>query len=207
MERTKLIVGHASDLHGDYSPLLSAEKPDLWVCSGDMFGAETVKGQHEHFDYHLPTIKRGLRGAPVLVINGNHDRICWGDKLREHGIVAVNITEAPIEYMGLRWAGFREVPEINGMFVGEESAEGLTARYTRVLDQDFDVLVTHSPSHGIFSERAWGVHGMADAILSRARGPLLAHLCGHHHVTGGQTVTLRTTLFSNAARAVNLIKI
>lgn len=197
-----MLIAHASDLHGDFEHLLAAPTPDIWVFTGDMFGAEYADEQYEDFRINSQVILDGIRGKPCLVVNGNHDRICWGDRLRAFGVNAQNISETATNYFGLTWAGFREVPPINGMFVGEEAPANLELRYKRVLSQNFDILCTHAPSHGIFSERSWGIKGMADEILKKGV-PLKAHLFGHHHLTGGQTVKIRDTLFSNAARAVN----
>jgi Icc-related predicted phosphoesterase len=208
-------VLHSSDLHGGYKTLLVSHANtdfDIWIDTGDFFpnGARPFSGRpvegKSEVSYQTRWLQYGsvhhritawLRGRPALIMPGNHDFISLAEALRKAGADARPITPSGVECLGLRWAGFREIPWIHGAWVGE------TFDFTQVINDTWatapDVLVTHGPPAGILDEEAgYGNPALTSALTHRPHR-IQAHFFGHTHVNGGQTAHELGVLFVNGA--------
>lgn len=203
-----LHIAHFSDAHGTAVSLLgSTPTPDVWVSSGDFFpnasrGNLAVEPpfQTKWLATNGAKIRAAFRGKPVLVVNGNHDFIPLTPALRDLGVDAIDIPLDGLDYMGFRWAGFREIPYIRGEWAGESYQDVLGALVDRAFAADPDILVTHAPPSGILADE-WGIHPLTPALAYRPH-KIRYHLFGHVHEFGGRTTEEMGVTFSNAACSV-----
>ena len=206
---------HSSDLHGRYKTLLEGHATtefDLWLDTGDFFDnagrafdGRPIEASRES-RYQARWLTNGsvhyrlaawLRGRPALVMPGNHDFICLAEALRRAGANAARVTPAGVERLGLRWAGFREIPWIRGEWAGE--AEDFSGIINETWATSPDVLVTHAPPGGILDEEAgYGIPALAVALAYRPHN-IQTHFFGHTHANGGQTADRMGVRFINGA--------
>lgn len=208
-----MIILHSSDLHGQYHRLLDEHADsefDVWLDTGDFFdNAGWVNGHIEAIEEvrfqvrwlghkSLPTrLAEWLRGRPALLMPGNHGFIELAPYLRAAGANATRVTPGGVSLLGLRWAGFREIPPIAGEWVGEEEdpSKVIAAAFTA----DPDILVTHGPPGGILDEKqGYGCPNLATALAYRPH-KIQAHFFGHTHQNGGEQVERMGIQFYNGA--------
>lgn len=211
MKLKPIRIGHFSDIHGNLSVLMGAETPDIWVSSGDIFPNATrgrrdteVLYQRSWFARNESVFLNALKGAPVVVVSGNHDYVDLADLLTKAGHPTVYSLDhgKPVSINGLTFSGFREVPWIAGEWEGEVQESDILVLVQRALNAHPDVLVTHTPPAGIL-DRVWdGTHPGSKALVSNlmyGQGCPKVHLFGHIHDQGGQTMELRGVQFYNGA--------
>jgi Icc-related predicted phosphoesterase len=147
----------------------------------------------------------------VVVCRGNHDFTDIGPYFGGD-VHEIGIDPKPVfEIGGLRFGGMRGIPYM----IGEWSDELHDAEWDwRVehLPDDLDVLVTHTPPHGILDSGGshYGCRAIRryvdrrmDETAYRGGKPLRAHLFGHVHERHGfHRFGDRGTIFSNAATTV-----
>lgn len=227
---TTVRVVHFSDWHGQWSPL---PKADLYICTGDMLPnyPDIVKSSHTWSGYdriissdkeaRLQTqwlesvVKLGSlrkkflqnRGAPVVVVRGNHDFVDLGPWF---GGEVFEINEDPtrtVEYCGLRIGGFRGIPYISGEWADEYEEQDLDAIIAQVPINDLDVMVSHAPPSGILADKYGSVlwtWKLNKSLYAEERLPSL--FCfGHIHNACGTLEWDDGTVFSNAATTKNTI--
>lgn len=207
-------VLHTSDLHGRYKPLLAFDQElDVWVDTGDFFpnkgrrpgtGFQILAEFERRYQVRWLHLKKlhgrlaaWLRGRPAVTIPGNHDFLCLAQVLQSAGADAHRVEPRGVEVAGLTWAGFREIPAMDGEWPGE------TDDFSAVVDQVWrtkpDVLVTHAPAEGILDGTdGYGVPELGMALRTRGHR-LRAHLFGHEHEDGGKRAELDGVLHHNGA--------
>jgi len=211
-------VLHSSDLHGRYKKLLCFEEPfDLWVDTGDFF---PNKGRRPATGYRIvPWLERSyqskwwrwkslgsrlarwLDGRPMISVSGNHDFVSLAVLLQAAGAHAHAVqTERAVDVAGLRWAGFRDIPYMDGEWPGEAHTFGEAV--DGALAQRPDILLTHAPPAGVLDDGE-GIPELATAL--RAHPGPRAHLFGHVHHHGGQETTLGSVRCVNGAEGVRVI--
>ena len=164
-------------------------------------------------------LTRKLKGRPVISVSGNHDWVNLADMLNSVGYKnAWNVEKGPIKFGGLKFAGFREVPFVTGEWKGELEGGVLGLAQARpivaaAMAHDPDVLVTHTPPHGILDvcpgKAVSGAHaGMPELTHHLFYRPnrVRAHLFGHIHEKTGR-VEHGGILFSNAAEWGRIIEV
>ncbi len=117
-----MIVGHFSDLHGNYTLLTeNTTRPDLWISTGDFFSNRTrgtrpieIPYQDMYFRRKADELASALAGTPVVVVDGNHDFVRLAPLLREFGVDAHDVADGPVELYGLTFSGFPHIPYIEG---------------------------------------------------------------------------------------------
>lgn len=153
--------------------------------------------------------------APVVCLRGNHDFVDVASAFA--GGPVFEISDDPIRVSvwhykdgPVKIGGVRGVIRHNGRWSDELTHEEFSDRVAR-LPADLEVLVTHSPPEGILDEMP-GQHIGSPALRSYVARhdpslpQLKAHLFGHIHESKG-VVTLGETIFSNAARGLQIIDI
>lgn len=214
-------VLHSSDLHGRYKYLLehpAGTEFDVWLDTGDFCdnagrsaGGGRINAEVERryqarwLDRYKDLPRRlvaWLRGRPALVMPGNHDFVSLDVYLRRAGANVLRVTTAGVECLGWRWAGFREVPWIDGEWEGEQ--HGFKRQLEETWAADPDVLVTHGPPGGILDE-AMG-YGNPELTNRLAYYPhnIRAHFFGHTHANGGEDVEEMGVHFYNGACTTKL---
>ena len=212
--RPPLRIAHISDAHGRADDMLWTieEVPDLWVSTGDFFPNQSYgdlsvepRFQAGWFRRNATRIREALRDRPILVVDGNHDFIPLGENLRRIGVNAIDVPYDGIEVEGVRFAGFREIPYINGRWAGELYPQEFVRIVDRVFDADPTVLVTHAPPAGILSG-PWGVTALTPALAYRTHR-IRTHLFGHVHEYGGHLYEEYDVRFVNSAETVTVLSI
>ena len=206
-------IGHFSDIHGNIRKLLaSSELPDVWVCSGDLFPNET-RGDRDiepafqaaWFKGVVDSLIARLGGRPVIWVGGNHDYVNLVELLRENGYeAAYDATVAPVDIGGHRFAGAEGIPWIAGEWRTEE--QDLTPMVDRVFEMDPTILVTHGPPAGILDAVGYGNRPLTTALAYRPHR-IVAHLFGHAHDHGGQSIHEMGIHFFNGAEHVRFIDV
>ena len=149
-----------------------------------------------------------FRGRPVVHVPGNHDFIGIERWLRHygHGHVYTISEERPfVDVCGKRFSGFREIPYMEGEWMGE------CRDFVPMIDRSFacnpDILVTHAPPGGILDgPNGYGIPALASALFYQEH-KVTHHLFGHAHEDGGKVVTEGGITFSNAACHLNIIEV
>lgn len=204
---------HLSDTHGAFPALADS---DVVVHSGDFCPNSAhykIPKAEESFQGFWLTenseaIARWLGGRPLLLTRGNHDFVDVARVLGSLGIEVVNLEDRIyVHDDGISFYGFPWIPQVtrdrvwNFEASREERRERMTT-LSRALDEGkVDVIVAHSPPHGIldrFGSQRCGSRLMRQ-MLTACTVPPVAYLCGHIHEDAGVAAGLRGIVFSNAA--------
>lgn len=214
-----MLIFHASDLHKKYQKLdaFPGETPDLWILTGDIFPNKTrgevsveVGHQTRWFNYTGYSIKERLRGAPVVCVDGNHDFICLATALRSIGVEAYNVTPQGVTVKGIRFAGFRHVPQINGEWNGEADRGELQKLVFDTFEEgNPDILVTHAPPQGILDGTGIGyehigIEPLTTALMYRTHN-VKVHCFGHVHSSAGETEENGIRFYNSAERVTRFV--
>lgn len=217
-----LRVLHSSDLHGACETLLAVREDfEVWLDTGDFFpnlGRVQATGyridpqeERRHQRRWLEEsglaarLRDWLQGRKALSVSGNHDFVSLTDLLRQTGADADEITTGGVQASGFTWAGFREVPWMNGEWQGE--VRDLAALVDAAFAADPDILATHAPPTGILDRPGlFGIPELAVALTGR-RHNIKAHFFGHEHDDGGKWVRVGETLCVNAAAAIVMVNL
>lgn len=214
----KINIAHISDTHQNPRIMesLAFMSADVIVLTGDILDnvgrgvSGRIEPRREARKQEWWSRKAAKRWAPfigdrpVVLVCGNHDFLSPAGWLRHYGVDVHEITAAQpmIEIMGLRFAGFREVPWLAGEWAGEVA--DMAPAVERALACNPDILVTHAPPAGILDdEEGYGVRALTSA-LSYTEHHVKAHFFGHCHNNGGQAVTEMGIYFANGAGCCRL---
>ena len=181
-----MIIDCISDLHG-YNPEL--EGGDLLIIAGDLTARDTV---NEFIQFRTWVSQQQYR--KIVIIGGNHDN-CLQDKSfewprdpawkKDHSY----LEDSGIEFEGLKiwgspWTArfWNQNPECMAFAV---HADVLKHQWD-LIPEDTDILVTHSPPHGILDDTYHKRTGCADLrdVINKIEPKL--HVFGHIHECGGQ---------------------
>lgn len=203
-------IAHVSDTHNKPHIILKFAKSDaeLLVMSGDCMDERgsfmtpkhiQARWQDGWMKSQAPSWVKAFKGRPVVVVRGNHDHTGYTRWLKHFGANIYELTDDVMHYdlLGLRFAGFRQVPYINGFFAGE--SRDLSPYVDKVRQLRPDVLVTHSPSQGILDE-GFGCPSLRNYVLSKDHN-LVGHLFGHCHQDTGY-IQAGPVMFSNGSGAL-----
>ena len=174
---------HISDTHGMHHRLLDLPQADVIVHSGDFSMNGTESEAIDFLNWFCD-----LQYRYKIFICGNHDECLYGADIQGLDDNVYYLNNTSIEIEGIKFYG---IP----LFMSD--AYGRQDIYYKAIPDDIDVLITHSPPHGILDydmKRHWG----SNILLARVKeiNPSL-HLFGHIHRHHG-TTKIGTTEFSNA---------
>jgi Icc-related predicted phosphoesterase len=218
----KMIIDCISDLHGYYPEL---EGGDLLIVAGDLTATDTPI----EYGYFGCWMQR-QRYKKKIIISGNHDNffdrkgfefikdiyksieveyLCdsgivfsyWDDGSPEDELSRYRT----LKIWGSPWTA--QFPGINPkccaftMPFGCDTEEWLNEKWLLIPD-DIDILITHSPPHGIFDKvNRTGEHvgskTLRDHVTKRIKPRL--HVFGHIHEHGGKSMDCIMTNFVNAS--------
>jgi Icc-related predicted phosphoesterase len=151
-----------------------------------------------------------LAGRPMLCVPGNHDYYSLADALKKEGAQAADLTKGYAEVGGLKFAGIRSIPWLEGEWAGETKEEDFRDIVEQLMGSEPDVLLTHSPPYGILDYAIGkGGHAGIQALtqwLTYRPHAVKAVLCGHVHESAGKLEEM-DILFSNAATTVQMLEV
>lgn len=214
-------IAHYSDTHSNRGSITAVANVDcdVIVLTGDILankgrvfspvtGTYRINAQIEA-QYQRTWSRRAakkwavaFKGRPVVYVPGNHDFVGIESWLKHYGheeIYTLSESRPFVDVLGKRFAGFREIPWIDGEWVGE--TRDFHDRIAQTMAHQPDILVTHAPPAGILSgDDGYGIPGLVNALFYNEHR-ITHHLFGHEHSCGGQVVTEGGITFSNAAAA------
>jgi len=192
-----------SDTHNGHDGL-QIPPCDILVHAGDWSRHGTLDEAAAFFRWY------GSQPARVKILTaGNHDFVAGREPetaralAREHGILW--LIEEGADVLGLRvWVSPYSPRHGEWVFQAERGEE--LRRHWEPIPRDLDLLVTHSPPHGVCDRIVKGEHvGCADLLdIVRERPPRL-HVFGHVHEAFGEArVEGIPTRFVNASNFVSV---
>jgi hypothetical protein len=121
------------------------------------------------------------------------------------GVQAHAVSPESTEVFGLRWAGFRHIPSMQGEWPGE--TDDFDAMVRETLCGDPDVVATHAPPSGILDGHGpYGIPPLGQAIRSGAHG-VRACFFGHEHGDGGKHRRVGDTDCYNGAERLRVVEL
>lgn len=159
--------------------------------------------QQEHwFQTNLSTWFRVLGGKPVITVDGNHDWASLGGLLEKYGYVGpvhrIGQTQGEVvDFGGLKWTGYREIPIIDGRWVGESTVLELNELANAACNTGADVLVTHCPPANILAN-AFGCGALLNNLAYNTNHRFRYHLFGHIHECAGVMETFGIKFINSA---------
>lgn len=191
-----------SDTHCGHHGLASAPC-DVLVHAGDWTRHGTMDEAADFMAWY------GAQPATVKVLTpGNHDWVAAREPealaalAARHGVLL--LVDQPATVLGLRFWVSPYSPAHGTWAYQQERGAVSRARWSQIPD-DLDVLVTHTPPHGICDRITRGDHVGCESLLEavRERAPRL-HVFGHVHESHGEArVDGLRTRFINAANFVS----
>lgn len=170
-----MIIDCIADTHGHYPKL---EGGDLLIVAGDLTARDTIV-QHAHFADWL--CKQNYRKK--VVIAGNHDTILEDGYIYGQGYTFKTIDgegikfdflcDSGTEFEGLKIWGSPWTLKFKGMnpacmaFTCDTEEE--LAKKWEMIPDDVDILVTHSPPHGILDWNKNGVQCGSTSLFEKSR--------------------------------------
>jgi predicted phosphohydrolase len=183
-----------SDTHGRHDQI-PIPPGDIFIHAGD-FSRDADLSELRRFDEWLGTLPHRHK----VVIAGNHDLLFGsagsnGQKLLKN---AIYLKDQEVIIEGVKIYGSPVIPKMgHGAF--ELKSEVMREQVWKNIPDDTDVLVTHTPPHGIRDtiKRGWQVGCEPLALRVRQVQPRL-HVFGHIHEAYGVEERDGTT-YANAA--------
>lgn len=196
-----MIIDCISDLHGYYPEL---EGGDLLIVAGDLTSKDSDNcwNNFYHWLHKQQEIYR-----KIILIAGNHDNnICEQYLMIE--LKTHYLRDSVTEFEGFKIWGSPWTKTFPGMnpkckAFTVDTEEELEEKW-RLIPEDVDILITHSPPFGIFDKSIrkenCGSKTLRNNILSSERFPKLKlHVFGHIHEEGGKTLDNSLCKFVNAS--------
>ena len=207
-------IYHLSDTHGSGfwdNPLPSAI--DAVVHTGDLFPnisrgivSKEIDFQSAWISRFTEEIVRWLDGRPLVYVPGNHDYVELAEFLPCH-----RAGTTPLDLLGKKWVGFREIPWIAGEWAGELRAPEMSKLVcdlfdhwsNLIIEEGSGILLSHSPPAGILDKDSYGaihygISALSNALQYRSHN-FAAVLFGHVHLPSFSQQRMLNILFSNAA--------
>jgi Icc-related predicted phosphoesterase len=209
-----MMIDCISDLHGFYPQLPGG---DLLILAGDYTATEKLTQWANFFSW--------LKEQPYdhkVLIAGNHDNFFQtgfpknqkekeADDLKEvvdfldTGADFEYLCDSGMEYKGLKIWGSPWTKTFPGMnphckaFTCETEEE--LAEKWKLIPDDVDILITHSPPYGILDKTKRREHvgseSLREHVMNRIKPKL--HVFGHIHEWGGRELDCVTTKFVNSS--------
>jgi len=212
-------IAHFSDIHGNIDKLLSMNlgETKVVVNTGDLM-PNCSRGnveyeltfQRQWVHDNLDRFAKWIGGRYLISIMGNHDFYPnFAADLSRKGIQAYALvagSSVKFTDLGLKFAGFGEIPYIQGEWNGEAREPELRTLVEHTLIANPDILVTHSPPAGILDDGNYGNKPLL-AALTYQEHKIKTHLFGHCHGDGGKTMEEMGIKFYNGATKLRFIEI
>ncbi|PKL76957.1 MAG: metallophosphoesterase [Candidatus Melainabacteria bacterium HGW-Melainabacteria-1] len=171
-----------SDTHGRHHEL-KVPDGDLLLHAGD-FSGRGLSAEISDFNAWLGSLPHRHK----LVIAGNHDFLFETDPTLARGLLnqADYLEDSGIELMGLTFWGSPVSPRFFDWAFNRSRGPEIQHHWS-LIPSGIDILITHTPPHGICDQiwigRHVGCEALRDELISRIRPRLL--ICGHIHEGAG----------------------
>ena len=207
-------IQHLSDLHGGSGLRRALVLPDVWVSTGDFFpnagrcgDLHRINAEHEGryqrtwWGWKGSKIMRIFGDRPVLCVSGNHDFVSLAQMLRGSGYQGevYEVGSEGLDFMGMRFAGFREIPRLDGEWAGEVEEDALCLIVARTMEVgNPEILLTHVPPAGVLCSDV--EHGSTSLAKHLTYGDhrVKYHLFGHDHFGMGIAEEMGIKFFNSA---------
>jgi Icc-related predicted phosphoesterase len=196
-------VYHLSDTHGLNFWRADISDCDLVIHSGDLLPDfarhENIQRQIDWLEERSEEINKWLGQKNLLYVPGNHDFVELEDFI-SNAIRLSNHKNLVIDKHA--FAGYREVPPINGQFAGEAVQEKMLEVVSKTFSLAPSVLVTHTPAKGILGNdgQEWGCRILRSALDANIYEGLQHHFFGHVHLPEPKSVLLNGIWHHNGTR-------
>lgn len=189
----KIVV--ISDTHGEHENLGSLEGDVLIHCGDIGFGGNDSLYALERLDAWFKAQSFKL----ILCTGGNHD-FGLEDASRNGGQLfenAIYLEDQAVVFEGIKFYGAPWIPELRfWAFFKDEQA---MAKKWASIPEDTDVLLTHTPPHGLLDRTSNGKHCGCRALRDRIdQLNLKLHCFGHIHASAGMASNGSTHLINAA---------
>jgi Icc-related predicted phosphoesterase len=193
-----------SDLHGELPILIGGE---LLIIAGDFTRTGHLS---EYFNFFFWVSRQNYN--KVVLVAGNHDGLFMDEDWLPNKIADFEyLCDSYTHYKGFKIWGSPWVTEFERMHPGARafaySEEEIAKKFDKI-DEDIDILVTHSPPYGILDKIKDGETGKMVSVGSRSLlakvkkcANLQLHVFGHIHEHGSKKSGNRAKgpVFVNAA--------
>lgn len=204
-----ITLAHASDTHNLPSTVreIATSTAEVLLLTGDIMAnshrlftpgwttRHEERWQSNWFRKQAKKWAQDIGQRPVVLVHGNHDYHDATSWLRHYGVDVHDVGDGSVDLLGLRFAGFRQIPHMGGRWAGEE--HDLRPFVTQAFAANPDVLVTHAPASGILSDR-WGSSDLRTA-LDYQEHKIRYHFFGHIHECGGENIMHNGVYHANGA--------
>lgn len=203
-----------SDLHGEFPKL---DGGDLLIVAGDLTSNDTPKQLIQFLEWI-----ESQKYDRLIFIGGNHDNLLqeWCTTEQSDNMMSYDefhkweyICDSGTEFEGLKIWGSPWTKTFLGInphckAFTKDTDEELNEKW-KLIPDDIDILITHSPPHGIFDtiyNRPFrknpipfeaGSVSLRNHVMGRINPKL--HVFGHIHQWGGRMLDTCTTKFVNAS--------
>lgn len=174
-----MIVDMVSDLHGFYPKL---EGGDLLIVAGDLTARDKFPEYCDTFQWIA-----GSNYKKKILVAGNHDNLLQTDDwFAKMTIDFEYLCDSGTEFEGLKIWGSPWTRTFKGMnpkckAFTVDTEEELAEKWTLIPD-DVDILVTHSPPHGMLDENTQGKMCGSSTLIERIfKTKTKLHVFGHIH--------------------------
>ncbi len=187
---------HISDTHGLHRRIKALRQATMLIHSGDVsnFGED-----HEVEDFMRWFCKLDFQYK--IFIAGNHD-FYFEDETTQRIQRALSentfyLCDSGIEIEGIYFWGSPVSPTFfNWAFNRDRGAK--IRKHWNLIPDNTDVLITHTPPHGILDRTATENTGCRDLLKTVKHIKPSYHLFGHIHEAYGQTTIDRTTFINSS---------
>lgn len=176
---------HLSDTHGSHRRLRDLPEADVIIHSGDFTMTGSEKEAIDFLNWFCD-----LTYTHKIFICGNHDACLYEARIDGLDNNVHYLSNSGIEIDGLKFYG---VP----MFMEDCISDRQSKNYAKI-PTDTDILITHSPAHGILDFDDDINYGNEELLTKLSSLNLKAHLFGHIHSQHG-ILNQNGIIFSNGA--------
>ncbi len=184
-----------SDTHGQHRGLQLPEG-DVIIHSGDFCHYGSDDNMHDFLKWYA-----NLEFEHKILIGGNHDFFAAEQSERFEEMLPDGIDylhDNGIEINGIKIWGSPYMPDLVKWAFGKKRGSAMKAHWD-LIPKDVDILITHTPPHGILDRSRSGKSLGCEELSKRLRAlQVKVHIFGHIHASYGEK-TIGTTKYINAS--------